>query len=67
MVKDEKRNNKPISNRLTPQDDPLTIATVELFVSDSKIQKEIEHATDNYASDGGRKGPGAVINYDAQG
>lgn len=40
MEKDKERNNEPISNWLAPQDDPTTIAAVELLVSDSEIQKK---------------------------
>jgi len=66
MEKDKQRNDKPISNWFAPQEDPTTIATIELFVSDSKIQKEIKNAADKHQPNAGRKVPSLVINYDGQ-
>ena len=63
MEKDKKRNNEPIADRLSPQDDPPTIPAPELFVSDSKIQKTIENAAEGQEPEADYEGPNPMIEY----
>jgi hypothetical protein len=63
MEKDKKRDAEPITERLSPQDDPSTIAATELFVSDSEKQKSMENATEGYEPKAQHKGSNPMIDH----
>ena len=66
METDKQRKNTPISNRFAPQDDLATIAAVERFISDSKIQKDQENTTEKHKSNAGYKVSNLMIHVDSQ-